>query len=260
LKNKNNQQIGNIFIFQDLSEIKQMEESLEKSKRLALIGEMAAGLAHEMRNPLASIAGSIELLTQGLVLDETDKRLMQIILRGKDQLDSFVRDFLLLARPIPEKREPVNVYEITSEVLDNLKLSNDWSEKITVVQKLENKINIMANKEQIRQVIRNLALNAVQAMKEEGGTLSIEIKEKYLEDRKEYVEIKIGDTGQGIEVEDMKKVFEPFFTNKEKGTGLGLTIVGRIVEGYKGKIKIDSKINQGTTCIVLLPCENEIIV
>ncbi|MEQ8161312.1 MAG: PAS domain S-box protein, partial [Smithellaceae bacterium] len=100
LKDKQNREIGSILIFQDLTEIRQMEENLEKSKRLALIGEMAAGLAHEMRNPLASITGSIELLRRNLALKDTDDRLMQIILRGKDQLDNFVRDFLLLAKPI----------------------------------------------------------------------------------------------------------------------------------------------------------------
>ncbi len=112
LKEKQDKQIGSILIFQDLTDIKLMEENLEKSKRLALIGEMAAGLAHEMRNPLASIAGSIELLRQSLNLKNTDERLMQIILRGKDQLDNFVRDFLLLARPIPVTHEIVDINAI----------------------------------------------------------------------------------------------------------------------------------------------------
>jgi two-component system sensor histidine kinase PilS (NtrC family) len=252
LKDKRDKQIGNILIFQNLTEIKLMEENLEKSKRLALIGEMAAGLAHEMRNPLASITGSIQLLQQGLNLEETDKRLMKIILRGKDQLDNFVRDFLLLACPIPISRELVDINKVAEEVLENIKLSNDWSNAVKIVKVFEEDVIIFANKEQVRQVIYNLVLNAVQAMRE-GGVLSVEIKKRKLNDQEDSVEIKVKDTGCGIEEKDLKKIFEPFFTNKEKGTGLGLAIVSRFVDGYYGRIKVESVINEGTTFIVRLP-------
>lgn len=256
LKDKNDKQIGNILIFQDLSEIKLMEENLEKSKRLALIGEMAAGLAHEMRNPLASITGSIELLKQGLNVDGTDKRLMQIILRGKNQLDSFVRDFLLLARPIPVLRELVDLSEVLEEVFENMKLSKDWSHAIKIKKIFPDKAKTFANKIQVRQIVNNLILNAIQAMPN-GGVLSVETALVKLENKNEYTEIKITDTGCGIADEKLKKIFEPFFTDKEKGTGLGLTIVGRIVEGYSGKIKIESSVNIGTICTVWLPVKSE---
>jgi len=251
LKDKQNREIGSILIFQDLTEIRQMEENLEKSKRLALIGEMAAGLAHEMRNPLASITGSIELLRRNLALKDTDDRLMQIILRGKDQLDNFVRDFLLLAKPIPVVREVIDVNETAVDVLENMKLSKDWTNDIKIDCSLAPKVAAFANREQLRQVVQNLVLNAVQAMKE-GGVLSLATKLMQV-NNKEVVEIKVADTGLGIEEKDLKKVFEPFFTDKEKGTGLGLTIVGRIVDGYGGKIEITSRINQGTVCTVRLP-------
>jgi len=251
LKDKQNREIGSILIFQDLTEIRQMEENLEKSKRLALIGEMAAGLAHEMRNPLASITGSIELLRRNLALKDTDDRLMQIILRGKDQLDNFVRDFLLLAKPIPVVREVVDVNETAADVLENIKLSKDWTNEIKIDCSLAPKVAAFANREQLRQIVQNLVLNAVQAMKE-GGVLSLATKLMQV-NHKEVVEIKVADTGLGIEEKDLKKVFEPFFTDKEKGTGLGLTIVGRIVDGYGGKIEIQSRINQGTVCTVRLP-------
>lgn len=251
LKDKQNREIGSILIFQDLTEIRQMEENLEKSKRLALIGEMAAGLAHEMRNPLASITGSIELLRRNLALKDTDDRLMQIILRGKDQLDNFVRDFLLLAKPIPVVREVIDVNETAVDVLENMKLSKDWTNDIKIDCSLAPKVAAFANREQLRQVVQNLVLNAVQAMKE-GGVLSLATKLMQI-NHKEVVEIRVADTGLGIEEKDLKKVFEPFFTDKEKGTGLGLTIVGRIVDGYGGKIEIQSRINQGTVCTVRLP-------
>ena len=249
-------QIGNILIFQDLTKIKQMEINLEKSKNMALIGEMAAGLAHEMRNPLAAITGSIELLGQGLKLDGTDERLMQIILRGKDQLDSFARDFLSLARPVPVSRELVDLNEVIEEVLDYIKLNKNWTSKIKIIKVFSIKAKAFANKEQVRQIINNLILNAIQSM-EEGGVLSIETKMVKLEDKKEYSEIKVSDTGCGIKENDLKKIFEPFFTKKEKGTGLGLTIVNHIVDGYNGRIKIESTINKGTVCSVWLPGKNE---
>jgi two-component system sensor histidine kinase PilS (NtrC family) len=256
LKDKRDKQIGNILIFQDLTEIKRMEENPEKSRRLALIGEMATGLAHEMRNPLASITGSIQLLQQGLNLEETDKRLMNIILRGKDQLDDFVRDFLLLACPIPISRELVDINKVAEEVLENIKLSNDWLNAVKIVKVFAEGVKIFANREQVRQVIYNLALNAVQAMKE-GGVLSVEIKKQKLNDPEDYVEIKVKDTGCGIEEKDLKKIFEPFFTNKEKGTGLGLAIVSRFLDGYNGSIKVESVINEGTTFIVWLPMKKD---
>ena len=253
---KHDNQIGNILIFQDLTNIKQMEKKLETSKNMALIGEMAAGWAHEVRNPLAAITGSIELLKQGLKLDGTDKRLMQIILRGKDQLDSFARDFLLMARPVPLSRELVDLNEVVEEVLENIKLNKDWISTIKIVNVSSSKAKAFANKEQVRQIINNLVLNAVQSM-EEDGVLSIETKRVKLEDKKEYTEIKVSDTGCGINENDLKNIFEPFFTKKEIGTGLGLTIVSHLLDGYNGKIKIESTINQGTICTVWLPSKKE---
>jgi two-component system sensor histidine kinase PilS (NtrC family) len=255
LKDKYNKQIGNILIFQNLTEINRMRENLEKSKRLALIGEMAAGLAHEMRNPLASITGSIQLLQQGLNLEETDKRLMNIILRGKDQLDSFVRGFLLLASPIPFSKEMVDVKKVAEEVLENIKLSNEWKNSIRIVKTIEEDIKVFANREQVRQIIHNIVINSVQAMQGR-GVLHFDVVRQILEDEKEYVEIKVNDTGCGIEEKDLMKIFEPFYTNKEKGTGLGLAIVSRIVDGYNGKIKVESVIDQGTTFRVWLPVKN----
>jgi len=256
LKDRNEKQIGNIIIFQDLTEIKQMEESLEKSRKLALLGEMAAGIAHEMRNPLAAISGSIELLKEKLEFEGTDKRLMGIILRGKDQLENFVRDFLSLARPIPVKREFVDLGEVIGEVLEQIKVNKVWNDKIQINKVLSDTAKVFANREQVRQVINNLVLNAVQAM-EEGGVLSIETKYDQPDDKKKYIKIIVSDTGCGIKESDLNKIFETFFTNKEKGIGLGLPIVNHIIEGYNGKIKIDSEVDKGTTCLVWLPVEEE---
>ncbi|HPC86195.1 MAG TPA: ATP-binding protein [Smithellaceae bacterium] len=253
LKDKNNEQIGHILIFQDMTEIRRMEENLEKSRRLALIGEMAAGLAHEMRNPLASITGSIQLMAQTPNLDETDKRLMQIILRGKDRLESFVRDFLLLSRPVPEAKQLIRVNKVAEEVVESMKLSADWREDIRLEKRISGDNQALANEEQVRQILQNLLINALQSL-DGKGRIGLEIRTVRLEDERDYAEIKVTDDGCGIEEKDLKNVFEPFFTNKERGTGLGLAIVSRIVDGYGGRITIQSRVNEGTAITAWLPC------
>jgi len=250
----NREKIGNILIFQDLTVIKEMEREIEKNKRLAFVGEMAAGLAHEIRNPLASISGPVQMLSKDLRLNETDKRLMQIILRGKDRLEGFVKDFLLLARPKQSERKDVEVKAIIDDILESLCFSPEWNENIEVIKNLCNQTNIHGNKEEIRQAIWNLILNAVQAMSG-GGILRIETRQVFFNEGKKYLEILISDTGSGIEEKNQDKVFEPFYTTKENGTGLGMAIVNRIVESHTGKIRIKSKPGKGTDCMVLLPQE-----
>lgn len=252
LKGKYEKRIGNILIFQDITKIKEMEKDLEKSRNMALIGEMAAGWAHEVRNPLAAITGSIELLKQGMELEGTNRRLMEIVLRSKDQLETFVRDFLLLARPVPAKRESVDVNKIIEEIMENIKLNKGWNQQLEIRTNLSDGAQVLANKEQVRQIIYNLVLNAVQSMGG-GGLLSVATNRIKRDDGVEYTEMMIADTGCGIAEDDLEKIFEPFFTKKEKGTGLGLSIVNHIIEGYNGKIRIDSGVGQGTTCRVWLP-------
>lgn len=256
LVDSNRKKIGNTLIFQDLTVIKEMERKIERNKRLAFVGEMAAGLAHEIRNPLASISGPIQMLSKDLRLDETDRKLMQIILRGKDRLDGFVKDFLLLARPKPSERRDINVEVIIDDLLESLRFSPEWREDIEVIKNLCNQTSIYGNKAEIRQVIWNMISNAVQAMRE-GGKLKIETSEVF-NDTKEYLEIRISDNGCGIEEKNQDKVFEPFYTTKKNGTGLGLAIVNRIVESHMGKIRIKSKPGKGTDCIVLLPRQEEV--
>jgi len=256
LKGRRENQIGHIFVFQDLTKIKEMEKIIEKNKNLAIIGEMAAGWAHEVRNPLAAITGSIELLSRNLEFEGTNRRLMDIILRSKEQLEGFARDFLSLARPVPSSREMVDVNAAAEEALEQIKISADWNDKIKVDKKYADRVEASANKEQLRQIINNLLMNALQSM-DEKGVLTIETAMARLEDGNKYAEIKITDTGCGIEKADIDKVFEPFFTRKSRGTGLGLTIVSHIVEGYKGKIEIKSEKGKGTTCRVWLPAVNE---
>ncbi|MBU1151144.1 MAG: PAS domain S-box protein [Proteobacteria bacterium] len=253
LRDHENVEIGNIVIFQDLTEISEMRESLEKSRRLAFIGEVAAGLAHEIRNPLSSISGSIQMLMQDPSHKDTNEKLMQIILRGKDQLENFLKDFLLMARPAPGIREEIDVVSTIREVVESLRCIQDWHEPLEVVMRLPyTPLSINANKTEIRQVIWNLVLNAVQAMPQ-GGVLTIEARPAKINET-EGVEIRIIDTGCGIDRQDLTKIFEPFYTTRETGTGLGLAVVGRLVEGYEGKIHVQSKSAEGTICRIWFPC------
>ena len=250
--------IGDILVFQDLTAIKKMELILEKNRRLAFIGEMAAGLAHEMRNPLASISGSIQVLHKSLPLNETDERLMQIILRGKDQLESFMRDFLLLSRPTPGIPEMIKITDIIEDILESIRYLPDWRDDIQVIKSLQDHLPfIRANKTEIRQLIWNVLMNAIQSMPN-GGWVIIETGKDTTDiSAGQFLEIKISDNGQGIMENDLGKIFEPFYTTREKGTGLGLAIVNRIVEGHAGKIKVDSRSGEGTTFTIWLPCLQE---
>lgn len=244
--------IGNIIAFQDLTEINKMRESLEKSRRLAFIGEMAAGMAHEIRNPLASMSGSIQMLSQDLSHNETHEKLMQIILRGKNQLESFLKDFLRMARPAPGVREEIDLRDMIRDVLDSLRFVPDWHEPVQIDLHLkDDPLSFHMNRTEGRQVLWNVILNSVQAMPE-GGTLTVEAR-CCRKDERDGVEIRINDTGCGIEKSRLPKIFEPFYTTRDMGTGLGLAVVSRILEGYQGKIDIQSDPGKGTTCTIWFP-------
>jgi two-component system sensor histidine kinase PilS (NtrC family) len=250
-----NRKLGNIVIFQDLTLHKEMERQIEKNKRLALIGEMAAGLAHELRNPLASLYGSIQMLKKNLKLDDTNERLMRIVLRGRDQLENLVRNFILLARPSLGDREEINVTEVIDDVLESLRYAPDWHEDIQVEKHASHDgVSMYGNKTEVRQTFWNLVLNALQSMPE-GGNLNIETRLVSPDNGQRFVEVCITDTGCGIEKDESGKVFEPFYTTKEAGAGLGLAIVNRIVESHGGGIKIESEVEKGTRCTVLLPTQ-----
>ena len=248
--------IGKIIIFQDLTSIKEMEKEVEKNKRLALIGEMSAILAHELRSPLTSISGSIQVLEKGLHLGGTDKKLMEIIIRGKNQLETLARDFLLLARPYTGDPCAIDVKNMIDDIIESIQFGPDWNENIEVVKELCDQNSVYGNETEIRQALRNIVLNAVQSMPD-GGNLKIETTVVKNEGGKEYLDICIGDTGQGIGKEYLDKILEPFYTTKERGTGLGLAIVNRVVESHGGKFMIESEPDKGTKCTILLPVDEQ---
>lgn len=251
LRDNSSQKIGDILIFQDLTKVKEMEAVSERNRRLAFVGEMAAGLAHEIRNPLASISGSIQMLMKESSMGTTEGRLMQVIMRGKDQLEGFVKDFLLLARHNRGPHHEVLIGGVIGEVLEAARVMPDWNSNIEISDALEEGCAIKGNREEMRQLIWNLILNAAQAMPE-GGRLAVGVRKKNLETH-EGLEIIVADNGVGITDENKKMIFEPFFTTKERGTGLGLAIVMRIVNSYGGNLLLESTSGIGTKFVIWFP-------
>jgi two-component system sensor histidine kinase PilS (NtrC family) len=233
-----------------------MEEHLKRADRLAAVGKMAAGIAHEIRNPLASISGSIEMLKEEMGNSASNRELMGIILREVGRLNSLIEDFLLFARPMSPGKERIRLNGLMEEVLRMLANSPDFHSRIRLETRFTDELFVEGDPHQIRQVFWNLFLNALQAMPE-GGDLRVELQKKsppgFPSRGPAQGEISICDTGAGIGEEEIGKIFDPFFTTKERGTGLGLSIVHSIVEAYGGKIKVKSQKGEGAVFTVFLP-------
>ena len=256
LRDHDDHKFGDILVFQDLTAVKQMEEVLERNRRLAFVGEMAAGLAHEIRNPLASISGAVQMLQRETGFSATEARLMQLIIRSKDQLEGFIKDFLLLARPDRGPQQAVHLIDLIKEVLEAVRVTPDWNSAIVLREDFEPGLTVSGNREELRQLVWNFVLNAAQAMPA-GGTLRLEARQRSNDDRPG-VEFITADTGTGISECDQRSIFEPFFTTKEKGTGLGLAIVMRIINSYGGKLSFKSVVGRGSTFHVWLPWQENI--
>jgi two-component system sensor histidine kinase PilS (NtrC family) len=231
-------QRGNILLFQDVTEMKEIEKEMKRVEGLALIGELAAGIAHEIRNPMASISGSIQMLNEGLETDEVSGRLMDIILRETDRLNRLINDFLKYARPKSLEYSKFNINHVIIESLELLKNSGKWNDGIDVKTELDENAVLVSDPEQVKQVLWNIFLNAVDAIPDK-GTLFISTKNMNQHSKKtesELIEIIVRDSGNGFSEKSLSHLFTPFFTTKKGGSGLGLAIVKRIIESLKGEI------------------------
>lgn len=249
LKDHRGNKVGEIISFQDLTQIKDMEESMRRAERLATIGQLAAGIAHEIRNPLASISGAIQLLKEELGVTEGTQRLMDIILAESGRLNRLITDFLLYAQPPKLNKKKVNLARLVDNTLEVFSRSPQWTREITLSRRMESDITILADPQQIEQVLWNLFINAVDAM---GGRGVLEVRLNRNGDGRS-VTLAISDTGKGIAPKDIGKIFDPFFTTKEGGSGLGLSIVHKIVELHGGRITAESRPNHGATFTITLP-------
>ena len=239
LKLPNEEQKGKILFFQDMTQVRQIEEEMKKVEDLALIGQLAAGIAHEIRNPMASISGSIQMLSEGLEKDDVNNRLMSIVLTEIGRLNHLINDFLVFARPKPSNLQKFDLYKLTSESVELFKNSDNWSKKIQVIVDFKKDITLESDPEQIKQILWNLLLNASEAMPEEGMVYVVADvlnSGNRSEPSQEVVKMSVRDTGKGFTEKALHHLFTPFFTTKERGSGLGLATVKRIVDGLKGKI------------------------
>jgi two-component system sensor histidine kinase PilS (NtrC family) len=230
---------GKILFFHDMTEIKEIEEEMKKVEGLALIGELAAGIAHEIRNPMASISGSIQMLKEGLDKADVNNRLMEIILRETDRLNHLINDFLLFARPKQASMQQFDLNQLINESLDLFKNSGKWSSGLTLETHFHDDIHLESDPAQVKQVLWNLFLNATEAMPD-GGTLQVgtDMLDGRLTtvSRQRTVRVSVRDTGQGFSDQALSHLFTPFFTTKKGGSGLGLATVKRIMDGLKGTV------------------------
>lgn len=229
--------------------VTRMEERMRQGEKLSAMGEFAAGIAHQLRNPLASLSGSLELLKERLKLDEADQKLMELIVKESNRLGGIIDQFSDYTRAKNLKFERCNINETLSEVLALAKDSDRFSQNIEVVRSDEKEaINLAVDPQQIKQAFLNIILNAIEAMPE-GGKLTIWIK-----DRIDHVEVRCSDTGVGITRDRLRKIFEPFQkTTKGRGAGIGLAIANRIVANHGGTISVKSKVGRGSTFTIRLP-------
>ncbi len=255
LRDHREERFGHLIVFQDLTTYRRMEEDLRRKEKLAAVGEMAAGLAHEIRNPLASLYGSIQLLQGELDLEGTQRRLMEIVLKESERLDGLIRDFLLFAFPQAGEREPVLLREVVEETLEIFRRGPHFHDGVRLEVEMAPAVRILGDRRQIRQVLWNLLLNAVQAMPPEGGRIKIGAVERRSAAGGTVIRWRVEDSGKGIPTSDLKRIFDPFYTTRRGGTGLGLSIVHRILENHGGTIRVSSREGRGTTFEMELPAD-----
>lgn len=245
-------QRGYIVSLQDLTELKNREEEIQLKERMAAMGEMAAGLAHEIRNPLGSLSGSIQLLQSELKLSDEKARLVNIIIRECGRLNNIVGDFLDYAGSRPTHPQAIDLLALARDTADLFKNSPEFqpNHRIDILPSAE-EIRCVADSEQFQQVIWNILQNGVQAMPD-GGTLSIQLRH---DDSRAVLSFQ--DQGIGMSVEEKKQLFQPFRSGSRKGSGLGMAIVYQIIQKHHGRIEVISQRKSGTVINISLPLVRE---
>ncbi|HKZ02850.1 MAG TPA: ATP-binding protein, partial [Pyrinomonadaceae bacterium] len=241
---------GMVITFQDLTQVRALEETAKRQDRLAAIGRMAASIAHEIRNPLAAMRGSIQMLRAEMEGESAQAELMEIILRESDRLNRIITDFLTYARPRSIVHAKVDLGDLLSQTFTLLRHSPELRESQTIVEDIPaTPLFVDADAEQMRQVFWNLARNALQAM-DQGGAL----RAGMANNSNGRLRITFSDTGRGMSPDQVEHLFEPF-SSTTGGTGLGLSIVYQIIRDHGGTINVLSREGQGTTITIELPGE-----
>lgn len=225
-----------------------LESQVQRAERLAAVGEMAAGLAHEVRNPLMSIRGFAQLLQEDNI-SRSQKEYLEIIVRETERMNSLIEQLLYYARPVVNRIEPVDVNAVAQNVRALLE-SQTKAKNIQIVTRLKNDLPLVScDAEQLKQVLLNIVINAIQSIESNGR---IRISSARTQDL-QCVELKIEDNGQGIPAAHHERIFDPFFTTKEQGTGLGLSVAFRLMETWGGAIRVESEIDAGSSFVLSFP-------
>jgi two-component system sensor histidine kinase HydH len=252
LRDEEGKRAGTVLLFQDLREIEELKEAVERERHLASLGRLAAGVAHEIRNPLSALKGFAQFFRTKFKPGSEEERYSDIMIEEVERLDRVVQELLDFARPVTPDRKPTPPNTIIEEAL--ALVSEDAQFRRVAIEKklLEDLPDVMVDPMQMRQAVLNVLLNAIEAMSE-GGTLTIETAGADPADGLSAVTLSVTDTGVGMSAEEVGKLFEPFYTTKPSGTGLGMTVVSRVVEQNGGRIGVRSAPGEGTTFSLVLP-------
>ncbi len=250
LKDASGQETGFICIFQDLTKFKSLEAEIKQKEKWATIGELSANIAHEIRNPLASMRGSIEMLRDEKIPPVHKEKLMGIALREMERLNHIITDFLTYSSSRPLDKRKTDLHLLLDETLYLLKNAEQNKGNISINKGFEGPLIAEVDPQKIRQVFWNLGINAVESMKS-GGELTVSTSKQGGR-----ITVTFSDTGPGIEPSRIEKIFYPFFTTKDEGTGLGLSIAYRIMEEHNGRLSVKSIPGIKTTFEIILPGED----
>lgn len=237
-------QLGMVKTFQDLSELKALREQVRQTDRLAAVGEMAASVAHEIRNPLGGLRGFASLLAEDIADEDPKGRLVEKILKGTQRLDKVVSELLEFTRPVSLEMKPGSCRELVEAAIAYLSYD---AEHLVIENRVDESVRALMDASKMEQVILNILVNASQCMDGQGHVLISS------EATDQYVRIQIADEGPGMDEEAMAQVFSPFYTTKEKGSGLGMAISEKIVTGHGGEISVESVLGKGSRFTVQLP-------
>lgn len=258
LRNAASDQTGYIMIFQDVTKVKALEQKILRAEHLSAIGKLSAAIAHEIRNPLASISGSIEMLRMTLNPPEEDRQLMDIVIREVDRLNALIKDFLEYARPAQSRRREVEIVEMIDDTLRIVTQDPKFAHVHLNLQPPKmDPLSLRVDPSHLQQVLWNLLRNAAEAMPDGGEVLMTRALVHDEARQRDYFQIQIEDSGQGFKPEALRNLFEPFFTTKEAGTGLGLATCHRIVTAHDGSLEAENRAEGGARMTIRLPLDGE---
>jgi two-component system sensor histidine kinase PilS (NtrC family) len=245
---------GVIAVFQDLTEAKKLEERMRATDRMAAVGRLAAGIAHEIRNPLASISGSVEVLKDELKPHGENLGLMQLILKESSRLNTILTDFLNFARISRRRNDSCDLGVVIADVVRLAASNSEVGDSVDISYRLHRPvIMVSGGEDEIKQILWNLVLNSSQALEGTGGRIVITTEDFTVDEKAEMIKLVVSDSGPGVPEAMKEKIFDPFFSTRRDGTGLGLPIVMRLADSLGGRAELESSGNEGTRFAVYLP-------